>query len=29
MVVVDDEQKPIGLVDRQILLEALVAVPPV
>jgi predicted transcriptional regulator len=28
MVVVDDDQKPIGLVDRQILLESLAATPP-
>ncbi len=28
MVVVNEDKKPIGLVDRQILLEALVAVPP-
>ena len=29
MVVVDNQQKPIGLVDRQILLESLAATPPV
>ena len=28
MVVIDDDQKPIGLVDRQILLESLTVVPP-
>ena len=28
MVVIDDDQKPIGLVDRQILLESLTATPP-
>jgi predicted transcriptional regulator len=28
MVVVDKEDHPVGLVDRQILLEALASVPP-